>query len=86
MASLENIDIQLAGFNIEDEENEELIFDDDGVEDSNKFNLCLVGRFLKEKSLNTRAMKSKLVDYLEACEGYQYKRPKGWCRFVSFLS
>ena len=48
------MELALVGINIEDEENEELIFDDDVVEDSNKFDLCLVGRFLTEKSLNTR--------------------------------
>lgn len=32
---------------------------DDGV---NKFELCLVGRFLTEKNINSRAMKSKLAN------------------------
>lgn len=52
----------MAGMNIAYEENEELIFDDKVVEDPNKFDMYLVGRFLTEKNINTRAMKSKLAD------------------------
>lgn len=73
MASLDNINEQLAGINIEDEENEELIFDDDLVEDSNKFELCLVGRFATEKGINTRAMKTKLADVWRPVRGISIK-------------
>lgn len=73
MASLDNINEQLAGINIEDEENEELIFDDELVEDSNKFELCLVGRFVTEKSINTRAMKTKLADVWRPARGISIK-------------
>lgn len=31
-------------------------------EEVNRFDLCLVGRFLTEKSINTRVMKIKLAD------------------------
>ena len=54
--------MQLAGINIEDEENEELILYDDVVGDSNKFDLGLVGRFLTEKSLNTKRNENEVLD------------------------
>lgn len=62
MATVDEIDIQMAGMDIENEENEELVFDDDVEEVTNKFELCLVGRFLTEKNINIRAMRSKMAD------------------------
>lgn len=62
MANASELANQIVGFSIDDEENEELIFDDEAVEDSSKFDLCLVGCFLTEKNINTRAMKTKLAD------------------------
>lgn len=62
MARYQNLDEQLANLNVEDEENEDLVFDGDVEEDVNKDELCLVGRFLTEKNINTRAMKTKMVD------------------------
>lgn len=62
MADVEGINEKLAGFGIEDEENEELVFDDEVEEESNKFDFCLVDRFLTEKGINSRAMKTKLTD------------------------
>lgn len=47
---------------IENEENEELIFEGDVEEEVNKYELCLVGRFLTEKNINVRAMKTKMAD------------------------
>lgn len=52
----------MASMGIEDEENEELFFGDEIAEDMNNYELCIVGRFLTEKNLNAREMKSKLVD------------------------
>lgn len=57
----------MAELDIDGKENEELCFDGDLEEESNKFEsnkfeFCLVGRFLTEKNINTRAMRSKLVD------------------------
>ncbi|XP_074361359.1 uncharacterized protein LOC141701624 [Apium graveolens] len=37
-------------------------FDEEVIKNGNKFELCLVGRFLTEKNLNIPAMKSKMVD------------------------
>lgn len=58
MANTEEIDRQMESLDIADEENEELVFDEN-VEEVNKYELCLVGRFLSEKTINDRAMKSE---------------------------
>lgn len=59
---MEYIDVLMTDLDIRNEENEELIFEEDLEEAGNRFELCLVGRFLTEKSINVRAMKSKLAD------------------------
>lgn len=85
MANIEGINDQLAIINIEDEENEELVFGDDAVEESNKFDMCLVGRFLTEKGINGRAMKSKMGDVWRPARG-QHKRFETRTLFVPVLS
>lgn len=72
MENTENIESHLAKLNIEDEENEELVFDAD-VEVLNKYDLCLVGKFLSEKKINSRAMKSKLADVWKPAMGITIK-------------
>ncbi|WOH04102.1 hypothetical protein DCAR_0623508 [Daucus carota subsp. sativus] len=62
MARVEELNERLAEMGIEDEENTELIFDDEAEDVTNKFECCLVGRFLTEKNLNIRSMKSKVAD------------------------
>ncbi|XP_074378321.1 uncharacterized protein LOC141719854 [Apium graveolens] len=70
---MEAINRQMEGMDIEDEENEKLVFDE-GVEDNiNKFELCLVGRFLTEKNVNSKAMKSKLADVWRPAKGINIK-------------
>lgn len=70
---MEAINRQMEGMDIEDEENEELFFDE-GVEDNiNKFELCLVGRFLTVKNVNSKAMKSKLADVWRPAKGINIK-------------
>lgn len=54
--------MQMADIDISNEENEELSFEEGLEEEVNRFELCLVGRFLTEKNVNVRAMKSKLAD------------------------
>lgn len=68
--------MQLAELNIENEENEELVFDEGVEEEVNRFDLCLVGRFLSEKSINERAMKSKLADLWKPAMGISIKSIK----------
>lgn len=73
MARVEDINEQMAGMNIEDEENEQIIFDEGVEEATNKFEMCLVGRFLSEKGINTRAIKSKLADVWRPARGINIK-------------
>ncbi|KAL8156424.1 hypothetical protein AgCh_001495 [Apium graveolens] len=73
MAEMSSINERLAEITIDDEENEEIVFDV-GIEDEvDKFELCLVGRFLTEKNLNSRAMKSKLADVWRPARGISIK-------------
>ncbi|XP_074328037.1 uncharacterized protein LOC141665950 [Apium graveolens] len=72
MENTEDINMHMANLGIEDEENEELVFGAE-VEEVNKYELCLVGRFLSEKSINDRAMKSKLADVWKPAMGVTIK-------------
>nr|XP_017257901.1 PREDICTED: uncharacterized protein LOC108227327 [Daucus carota subsp. sativus] len=76
MAKVEEINDRMATMGIEDEENEELFFGDEVEEAANKYDLCLVGRFLTEKTLNTRAMKSKMADIWRPVRGINIKELK----------
>lgn len=76
MATVEDIDVQMAEMDIEAEENEELCFDEEVEETSNKFELCLIGRFLTEKNLNVKAMKSKMADVWRPAMGINIKEVK----------
>lgn len=62
MASVDEINAQMAKMDIDIEENEELCFDEELEEESNKFDLCLVGRFLTEKNINVRAIRFNMAD------------------------
>lgn len=73
MARFQNIEEQMAGLNIEEEENEELVFEDDIEEEVDRYELCLVGRFLTEKNINTRAMKTKMADVWKPTMGINIK-------------
>lgn len=65
--------MQLAEMDIANEENEELALDEGVEEDINRFDLCLVGRFLTEKNINVRAMKTKLADLWKPAMGINIK-------------
>lgn len=39
-----------------------MTFEGDVEEEVNKYELCLIDRFLREKNINTRAMKTKMAD------------------------
>lgn len=73
MASEENIERFMADLDITNVENEELVFDEEFEETGNRFELCLVGKFLTEKNLNIRAMKSKLADVWRPAMGISIK-------------
>ena len=48
MARHEDIEMQLAELDIDGEENEQLVVEEGVDETVNKFELCLIGRFLTE--------------------------------------
>lgn len=64
-ACYQDLNDQMKGLDIDDEENTEFVFDDVVEEATNKYDMCLMGRFLTEKYINVRAMKSKLADIWE---------------------
>lgn len=73
MARVDDINARMASMGIEDEENSELVFDEEAEDQSNKFETCLVGRFLTEKGLNFRVMKSKIADIWRPARGMTVK-------------
>lgn len=58
----QEIEMQLVDLDSEREENDDFIFEGDMEEEINKYELYLVGRFLTEKNINERAMKTKMTD------------------------
>lgn len=52
----------MAGLDIEEEENVEFILEGEAKEVANRYDLCVVGRFLTERNVNVRAMKTKIAD------------------------
>lgn len=73
MAGEEEINHCMASLGIEEEENEGFILEGDIDEEVNKYELCLVGRLLTEKSINVRAMKSKIADVWRPSMGLTIK-------------
>lgn len=73
MADGRNIEQQMSRLGIEEEENESFASEGDIDEDINRYDLCLVGRLLTEKSVNVRAMKSKLADVWKPMMGINIK-------------
>lgn len=73
MAEGDNLDLRIAELDISNEENEEWMFDEEAEETGNRFELCLVGSFLTEKSLNVRVMKSKMADIWKPAMGINIK-------------
>lgn len=76
MSDMVDIEMELAELDIKNEENEELVFDEGVEKEDNRFELCLVGRFLSEKNINERAMKSKLADLWKPAMGINIKSIK----------
>lgn len=61
-AKYQDIEEHMIDLNIENEENEGFVIEGDIEEKINKYELCLIGRFVTEKNINTRAMKTKMAD------------------------
>lgn len=73
MTRYQDIEMQLIDLDIEGEENEEFSFEGDVVEDINKYELCLVGRYLIEKNINVRTIKTKMTDVWKPVMGINIK-------------
>lgn len=73
MVNLNDISVQMEEIDIEAEENEELCFNNAVEDESNRFELCLVRRFLIEKNINTRAMRSKMTNVWHPAIGINIK-------------
>lgn len=73
MTTSDDVIMQLADLDIDNEENEELVLEGGVEEEVNRFELCLVGRFLTEKNINTRAMRSKMADIWKPAMGVNIK-------------
>lgn len=73
MARFQDLNDQMENLNLEEEENTAFVLEGDVEEALNKYELCLVGRFLTEKNINVRAMKSKLADIWKPAMGISIK-------------
>lgn len=63
----------MAGLDIEEEENESFVIEGEAEGEINRFELCLTGRFLTEKTINLRAMKTKVADVWKPTMGISIK-------------
>lgn len=73
MARYNDLNDQFNGLEIDDEENSAFVFGDEVIEETNKYDLCLVGRFLTEKHININAMKAKMADVWRPAMGINIK-------------
>lgn len=84
METTEDIDTHMDEVDIDQEENEELVSD---IEDeSNKFKLFFIRRFLTEKKYQHACYEIKNGGYLETCNWYKYKGLEGRNFFIPVLS
>lgn len=63
----------MSSLDIDEEDNAAFSFEGGVEEESNKYDLCLVGRFFTEKNVNVRAMKSKLPNIWKPAMGISIK-------------
>ncbi|XP_074348138.1 uncharacterized protein LOC141686923 [Apium graveolens] len=73
MADGEDINQRMENLGIDDEQNAEFILEGDVDESINRYELCLVGRLLTEKGINTRIMKSRIADVWRPAMGINIK-------------
>lgn len=73
MARYHALEDQMAGLDIEKEENESFVFDEEIGEETNRYELCLAGRFLTEKTVNLRAMRTKMAEVWKPTMGISIK-------------
>lgn len=80
MARYRNLDEQLADLDIAEEENEDFTFE------VNKYELCLVGRYLTEKNINMRAMMTKMANVWKPTMGDKHQGDRPRNLLISVLS
>lgn len=68
-----DLSVHMSALDVEEKENVAFVIEGDIDEECNKYDLCVVGRFLTEKSLNVRAMKSKIADVWRPARGISIK-------------
>lgn len=73
MAENDDINQRMENMGIEEEENAGFMLEGDVDESNNRYELCLVGRLLTEKSINTRMMKTRLADIWRPTMGINIK-------------
>lgn len=73
MARYQDLNVQMSNLAIEEEENTAFVIQGEVEEDCNKYDLCVVGRFLAEKNINVRAMRTKLADVWKPVMGVSIK-------------
>lgn len=73
MASYNDLNAQLDQLDIEEEENSVFVVGDDVDTAINKYELCVVARFLTERNINVNAMKTKMADVWRPAMGINIK-------------
>lgn len=73
MEDNDDINQRMENMGIEEEENIGFILEGDVDENINRYELCLVGKLLTEKSINTRMMKTRLADVWRPTMGINIK-------------
>lgn len=62
MEDINGLNDRLHELDIDEEENITVVLEGEEEEDANKYELCLVRRFLTDKNVNVRAMRSRMAD------------------------
>ncbi|WOG95663.1 hypothetical protein DCAR_0414990 [Daucus carota subsp. sativus] len=73
MSRYQDLSVHMSSLAIDEEENVALVIEGNVDEESNKYELCAVGRFLTEKTVNVRAMKSKMANVWKPAMGVNIK-------------
>lgn len=73
MSHYSDLSDQMSNLNVEEEENVAFSFEGEVEEEINKYELCVVGRFLTERNINVRTMKTKIADIWRRAMGINIK-------------
>lgn len=73
MARYHDLNDQFNGLNIDEEKNVAFVFGGDAEAEVNRYELCVVGRFMTERNINVNAMKTKMADVWRPAMGINIK-------------